>query len=413
MTNSLPNQVIAPEVMQHFISQLQNNPEGITPLHLLQNSMNLLMQAERQLHLKQNPHDKGNGYFSRELGTPMGTLELAVPRDRDGDFRPAILPDPYQRDYADRKHLLESLIINGYSPNQIQSTLNALHLHYNPEEIENLRDHYAQIFHQWQQRELPHDVIGLFIDAYHADALIDQKVRKVVIYVVIGIDFTGYKSLYGLYLFAGSESKGFWLQTLNQLISRGIKAPLFILSDDFSGLKEAIATLFPQALHQLCFIHMQRNLHKNLAKEDAKNFNQTLETLKILPNADQAQDAFHALCQQYQPKYPAYMQLLSSKSTHYFAFMHLCPEVRKYFYTTNIVESFNSILEKNRIRMGGFFQSEPALKVNVFFIMKKLTAGKWRKGVPHLISNLYSIRQLFAIRYERLPNEVKMSFDSK
>lgn len=413
MTNSSQNQAIDPESMQHFIKQLQNNPEGITPLHLLQNSMNLLMQAERQLHLNQNPKDKGNGYFARALGTPMGTLELAVPRDRDGDFRPAILPDPYQRDYPDRKHLLESLIINGYSPNQIQSTLNAMNLHYNPEEIEALRDHYAHLFHQWQQRELPHDVIGLFIDAYHAESLIDQKVRKVVIYVVIGIDFTGHKSLYGLYLFAGSESKGFWLQTLNQLISRGTKAPLFILSDDFSGLKEAIATLFPQALHQLCFIHMQRNLHKNLAKEDAKNFNQTLETIKLLGNADQAQDAFHALCAQYQAKYPAYMQLLSSKSIHYFAFMHLCPEVRKYFYTTNIVESFNSILEKSRIRMGGFFQSEQALKVNVFFIIKKLSAGKWRKGVPHIVSNLYSIRQLFAIRYERLPNEVKLSFDSK
>ena len=255
-------------------------------------------------------------------------------------------------------------------------------------------------------------MIGLFIDAYHAEALIEQKVRKVVIYVVIGIDFTGHKALYGLYLFAGSESKGFWLQTLNQLISRGVKAPLFVLSDDFSGLKEAIATLFPQALHQLCFIHMQRNIHRNMAKEDAKSFNQSLETIKLLADAEQAQQAFQHLCQQYQAKYPAYVSLLASKAPLYFAFMYLCPEVRKYFYTTNLVESFNSILETTRIRMGGFFQSEQVLKVNVFFTIKKLGAGKWRKGAPHIVANLYSIRQLFAMRYERLPNEIKVSLDN-
>jgi len=413
MTNSFKNQVVPEEHMQHFIQQLQNHPEGITPVQLLQNSMNLLMQAERQLHLKQNPEDKGNGFFQRELGTPMGPLQLSVPRDRDGDFRPAILPEPYQRDYAERRNLLESLILNGYSPNQIQKTLRSLNLHYNPEEIESLRDEYAQLFSQWQQRELPSDVIGLFIDAYHAEALIDQKVRKVVTYVIIGVDFTGHKALYGLYLFSGSESKGFWLQTLNQLITRGLTAPLFVLSDDFPGLKEAIATLFPQALHQLCFVHMQRNIIKNMAKEDAKNFNQSLESMKFLPNAEQAEQAFLNLCQQYQDKYPAYTKTLAQKASHYFAFMHLVKEVRKYFYTTNAVESFNSILETTRIRLGGFFQSEQVLKVNVFFTIKKLSSGKWRTGAPHIKANLYSIRQLFATRYDRLPEEVQFTLEHK
>ncbi len=167
----------------------------------------MLMLAERQLHLEKNPQDKGNGTFERKLGTPLGELALTVPRDRDGDFRPATLPDKYQRDYQEQEAFLEALLVNAYSPQQIQRTLKDLKLHYNPEEIESLKQHYFTLFNTWQSRELPHDIIGLFIDAYHADALIEQKVRKAVVYVAIGIDFNGHKSLYGLYLYTGSEMR--------------------------------------------------------------------------------------------------------------------------------------------------------------------------------------------------------------
>jgi transposase-like protein len=406
MTMTNHHEHLANHLAKNILDEIQSGNK-VSPTQILQTSMNLLMQAERQLHLEQNPEDKGNGFFERKLGTPMGELSLSVPRDRDGDFRPAILPPLYQRDYEEREALLESLLINGYSPQQIQKTLKALNLHYNPEEIDSLKKHYHQLFEQWQQRELPSDVMGLFIDAYHAEALLNDKVRKVVIYVVIGIDFTGHKSLYGLYIYAGNESKAFWLQTMNQLIQRGAKNPLFIVSDDFSGLKEAINTLYPQAFHQLCFIHMQRNVHKNMGKNDAQAFNQTLQTIKLLNNQEQAEQQFTVLCQQYEANYPFFMQALMSKKSHYLAFLALPQEVRKYFYTTNTVESFNSILEKNRQRMGGFFQSEEALKVNVFLTLRRLHQDKWRNGMPLVKNNLYGIRQLFATRYERLPQDIQ------
>lgn len=403
------NKTLANDLANQILNDIDQG-SNITPAQILQASMNMLMMAERQLHLDQNPTDKGNGSFARKLGTPLGELQLQVPRDRDGDFRPAILPQPYQRDCTEREALLESLLINGYSPQQIQRTLHELNLHYNPEQLESLKKHYFNLFTQWQQRELPEDAIGLFVDAYHAEALINDKVRKIVIYVVIGIDFTGHKSLFGLYSFTGNENKAFWLQTLNQLIQRGAKSPLFIVSDDFAGLKEAIAVLFPQAFHQLCFIHMQRNVYRNMGKADAKIFNQSLQAMKLLSDKSNALSQFELLCQQFEAKYPSFIQALVSKAPLYFAFLVLPADVRKFFYTTNTVESFNSILEKTRQRMGGFFQSDEALKLNVFFTLRKLHQKKWKKGVPLIIGNLYSLRQLFATQYERLPTETKMSF---
>lgn len=400
------------EQLNHqFVSQiLKDIEQGRNPSasDMLQTSMNLLMMAERGLHLQEHPHDKGNGYFKRKLGTPMGELSLNVPRDRDGDFRSTLLPAPYERDYAGRDELIKSLLSAAYSPNQIQQTLEQLNLSYNPRQLDTIKEEYHQLFLKWQMRELPSDVVSLFIDAYHAQALIADKVCKVVVYAVLGVDFSGHKSLYGIYLYQGHETKAFWLQTLNQLIERGIKAPLFVVSDDFSGLKEAVATLFPVAYHQLCFIHMQRNVRRNMGKDDATSFNQALTALRLVPDKAQACTQFKTLCDAYKNQYPSFMKALIDNTDHYFTFLELPTAVRKYFYTTNAIESFNSLLEKIRQRAGGFFQSEDFLKVNVFLCVRSLEQRKWAKGMPMLKAHLYSVRQLFARKYQRLPDESKI-----
>ena len=92
------NKQLATDLANQILAEIQAGQQ-ISPAHILQASMNMLMQAERKVHLEQNPQDKGNGSFTRKLGTSLGALALEVPRDRDGDFRPAILPAPYQRDY--------------------------------------------------------------------------------------------------------------------------------------------------------------------------------------------------------------------------------------------------------------------------------------------------------------------------
>jgi putative transposase len=418
------NQLLDNPIVKDILSKIQTG-DKIAPNQILQTAMNLLMLAERSIYLnhsnsvnstdsadqtnpvigtQNNSHrNKANGFFERELGTSLGSISLNVPRDRLGHFRPSSLPTPYQRDAEERERLIQSLLINGYSPNSIRHSLNSLGLHYNPQEIEELKNDYLILQKQWQSRQLPQDPMALFIDAYHCEALLQDKVHQVVLYVIVGVDFNGQKDLFGLYLFEGHENKGFWLQTLNQLIERGVKRPLVIISDDFSGLKESIATLFPQALHQLCFIHMQRNVRRNMGIEDSKTFNQMLKQIRLMDQAETCQKEFIQLCQTYQQRYPSFIKSLLDNSYQYFSFKFFPPDVQKHFYTTNAVESVNSTLEKLRIRMGGFFQSTSALYLNVFLTMNSIKQRKWQKGVPVIKGNLYSIRQLFAQRYGDLP----------
>lgn len=398
------NQVssVAETAINDIVSKMQQGG-NIGATQLLETAMNLVMMAERNLHLSQNPSDKGNGYFERKLGTPMGQLDLQVPRDRDGDFRPSILPIPYQRDYQERYDFLQTLMLNGYSPNTIKQTFDKLNLHYNPKELQQLKENYSKLFYDWQQRELPEDVIALFIDVYHCNTFINGGIRKTALYVIISLDFEGKKDLAGLYLYDGSECKAFWLQTLNHLIERGIKCPLLIVSDDFSGLKNAVNTLFPNALHQLCFIHMQRNVRKQMGPQDAKYFNQALQQIKIISDINVCQTQFSELCEKYKKQYPAFISALLDDKENYFAFKNIPTDIQKHFYTTNIVESVNSIIETLRYKMGGFFQSKDALYVNIFLSIQSLQQRKWKRGVPMIKGYIYALRQLFAQRYNRQP----------
>jgi putative transposase len=384
------------------VPEIQALRKGATA-KLLEKAFEVVMKAERDLHLEEHPQDKANGYYERSLGTPVGALALQVPRDRDGDFRPQVLPKPHLRDIQERADLLEALFAASYSPTAIGSTLRALNMHYSAEQLEGLKKHLLEDYQAWAAKELPGECVGLFIDAYHTEMRQGARVRKVACFVVLAIDFEGLKDLWGVYVFSGSESKDQWLQVLNDLIERGLKRPLYIVSDDFPGLAEAVATLYPQALHQLCLVHLARNGRRNMCAEDARSFGQAIRQLKDAPNEQQASQRFAGLLEALQPKYPAFIGRLKANLPRYTAFVHLPPELRKFFYTTNSVESFNSVLEKSRIAHGGFFQSEASLKINVYIRYLRLRGKKWRKGFPSIKVYMYACRQLFGQRYGHAP----------
>jgi transposase-like protein len=164
MTTSI-NHLTTNDVVQDMLTEIRKG-NNLTSAQILQTAMNLLMVAERNL-------------------------------------------PPYQRDAEEREHIIRSLLTNGYSPNAIRRSLNDLSLHYNPKELEQIKDEYLVLYRQWQNRQLPQDVIAMFIDVYHCEASINNKVCKAALYVIVGIDFNGQKDLFGLYLYEGSETKSF------------------------------------------------------------------------------------------------------------------------------------------------------------------------------------------------------------
>jgi len=365
--------------------------------------LNLFMLKERDFFLKSDDSEenKANGFYPRNLACMLGNLSLKIPRDRSGQFRPQVLPKEWQRYDKDFQDLLLNLILQSYSPSRIRSLLNSLNLPYSMKEIEELKDSLYAKAKELKMKELPSECFALFIDAYHTEIKDEEvkRVRKAVIYSIIGMDMNLRKDFFGYYVFFGSEKKGDWLKIFNDLIARGLKRVLLITSDDFPGVSDAIKTLFPQTDHQLCFIHMQRNIFRNMSKEDASRFNEEINRIKLISNYEEAVNAFETLCSQFESKYSSYIKMLKTNKERYLSYKKYPEAIRKHIYTTNIVENINSKLEGLRVNHGGYFQSVKTAEISIYVIVNRIIQGRWRKPLTVSKEVLYEIRQIFNSRF--------------
>jgi transposase-like protein len=164
----------------------------------------------------------------------------------------------------------------------MKSFLNSLNLPYSKEEVEEIKEEILKEAKGINTRGIKENYLAVYIDAYHTPIKekVDEKVMEGVIYVIVGITLEGEKEMLGYYINIGNENKGDWLSVLNQLIDRGLKRPLMIVSHDFPGLIEAIRVLFPDTDHQLCTVHLKRNIYRNISKAESKEF--LLELKKIM-----------------------------------------------------------------------------------------------------------------------------------
>lgn len=368
--------------------------------------INSLMNKERDIFLQNQIDDnKANGFYDRNIACNLGNLNLLVPRDRNSSFRSTILPDAWQRGDNSYNEFISNLILQSYSPNKIKSLLKSLNLPYSESDIEEIKNDLYLKAKELKNKQLTNNVFCIFIDAYHTQIKDENnKIKKAVIYSIISIDLTGKKELCGFYSFFGSESKEDWLVIFNDLISRGLTRLLLVISDDFSGLKEAIKSLFPNSSHQLCYIHMQRNVRRNMEKNDAKEFNEELSIIRKSKDKEFAIAKFENLCNlnKYKDKYKTFIKKLLLKKELYFNFLDYPKTIRKHIYTTNIIENFNSRIEVKRINSGGYFQSEKIVDISIYLIANNLMQNRWKKSVPAFIEAEYEINQLFNLKFNNI-----------
>jgi len=208
------------------------------------------------------------------------------------------------------------------------------------------------------------------------------------------------KSIIGFYPFFGSENKSTWMEVFQNLINRGLKRVLMFISDDFSGISEAINTLFPLSDIQKCVVHLDRNLYRNMKKDDAKKVTKTLYQIRTTCNTYEAALSLYEsdVIEKFKKQYPTFIKHLEKRKTEHLCFMKYPEATRKHIYTTNPVESVHSSFEKMRIKKGGFFQSMDILNVAIFIVSDKLNFT-WKKPIPMIKSKLYELNQMFNLKF--------------
>jgi len=275
---------------QHYLQRMQNG-ENITILSILEELLNALMLAERDFYLSLASDNQANGFYERSLKLTMGNLNLKVPRVRYGNtFRPSLLPEKWKRVDKNYENLLLALLANGYSRARIKNTLEKLNLPYSEASVEELVNLIHDHLQFYKEAPLDSEMFAVFMDAYHA-RLRDEKgkVTNVSIFVAVGINMEGHKTIIGWWVKRGRESKAFWMEVLQDMVSRGLSRVGIFVTDDFSGLRKLLPQFFPLSDHQLCIVHLKRNLRREFGGRNYSKMSRILKRIKESQTREEAE----------------------------------------------------------------------------------------------------------------------------
>src|SRR5215217_6729047 len=223
------------------------------------------LQAELTDHLGYKKHDRAghgsgnsrNGFTAKRLGTEVGDIDLATPRDRIGSFEPRLIPKGSRR-VGGLSDMIISLYAGGMTIRDIQAHLErTLGTELSHEMISNITETVAEEVKAWQSRPLEPVYPILYMDALVVKVRDSHAVRNKAAHIAVGVDSDGIKHVLGIWV-QTTEGAKFWAGVCAELRNRGVQDVLIACVDGLTGFPEAIEATFPQTVVQTCVVHLIR-----------------------------------------------------------------------------------------------------------------------------------------------------------
>jgi transposase-like protein len=317
---------------------------------------------------KHDPAGRGsgnsrNGTTPKTLLTEIGAIDLEVPRDRNGQFEPKIVPKGVNKlaGFTDR---IVALYARGMTVRDIRAHLAEMYdVDVSPDLISRVTDGVTEELEEWRNRPLDAVYPIVYIDALVVK-IRDGIVENRPAYLAVGVDLEGRKHVLGIWIGdSNGEGAKFWLSVLTEIRNRGVEDVLIMCCDGLKGLPEAIEATWPQAVVQTCVIHLLRASFRYGNSDDRKKIAAGLRPIYTAVTVEAAQAAMDEFEAGIGAKYPAIVRLWRNSWDVFTPFLQFPPEIRRVVYTTNMIESINYQLRKVTKNRGHFPSEKAALKL--------------------------------------------------
>lgn len=347
----IPKDQLRQLIKEHNLQTMEDVQKALKDIFA--ETLQEMLEAELDTELGYAKHDSKqkqtknsrNGYSKKTVTSEYGELDLTIPRDRLGEFEPAIVKK-HQRHVTGIEDQIVSMYAKGMSTRDIQDHLHNLYgLEVSPTLISNVTAKLLPLIKEWQNRPLQSVYSVVFMDAIHFKVKQDGQIISKAAYMVIGIDLEGYKDVLGIWI-GENESAKFWLHVLTDLKNRGVQDILIICVDNLKGFSEAIAASYPQTEVQKCIIHQIRNSIKYVSYKDLKKITTALRPIYKAPTEEAALLELDQFEETWGKQYPLIVRSWRSNWDELATFFKYSPELRKLIYTTNMIESYHRQLRK-------------------------------------------------------------------
>ncbi|EFD3112373.1 IS256 family transposase [Escherichia coli] len=315
-----------------------------------------------------------NGYSTKTVITGDGPLELRTPCDRDGTFEPQLVKKNQTRITGMDNQIL-SLYAKGMTTREIAAAFKELYdADVSPALISKVTDAVMEQIVEWQNRPLDAVYPIVYLDCIVLKVRQDSRVINKSVFLALGINIEGQKELLGMWL-AENEGAKFWLNVLTELKNRGLNDILIACVDGLKGFPDAINTVYPKARIQLCIVHMVRNSLRFVSWKDYKAVTRDLKAIYQAPTEEAGQQALEAFASAWDSRYPQISRSWQANWPNLATFFAYPTDIRKVIYTTNAIESLNSVI-RHAIKKRKVFPTDDSMKKVVWLAIQS-ASRKW------------------------------------
>ncbi|CDA09353.1 transposase mutator type [Intestinibacter bartlettii CAG:1329] len=291
--------------------------------------------------LNKNTENRRNGYSKKTVKSQFGNIELDIPRDRDNNYDPQVIPK-HTRDISGLEEKIISLYARGMSTRDIHDQIKDLYgIEISAEYVSHITDVVIEHARLWQNRPLEPVYPFVFMDAIHYKVKEDSKIKNKAAYVILGVNKHGFKDV------------------------------LIFSVDGLPGFKEAISASYPESDIQRCIIHQLRNTFKYVSYKDSKEL---MNDFKLVYEAE-ALSALDVVEEKWGKKYPTAIRIWRDNWDVISPFFSFPQEIRTIMYTTNIIEGVNRQFRKVTKTKSTFPSDESLLKI--LYLASQNIMKKW------------------------------------
>jgi putative transposase len=300
-----------------------------------------------------------NGYREREWDTRVGTVDLHIPKLRQGSYFPSLL-EPRRRHERALLSVVQEAYVHGVSTRAVDSLAEALGLKgISKDQVSRICKELDGQVTAFRTRRLDAEYPYLMLDATFEKVRENGRVISMAVLIATGVKATGEREVVGVDV-GPAEDLEFWRAFLRQLVSRGLSGVRLVTSDSHLGLKQAVAEILVGTTWQRCRVHFMRNALATVPKLAQQMVAATLRTVFAQPDAPSAKETIERVCRLFEKRYPQLVACLRDAETDVLAFYGLPVEHRRQIWSTNSLERLNREVGR-RCEVVGIFPNRPAL----------------------------------------------------
>lgn len=302
-----------------------------------------------------------NGYRPRQLDTRVGSMELAIPKLREGSYYPGWLLEPRRRAERALVAVVAECYVRGVSTRRVEGLVQTLGIeHLSKSQVSRMATELDVEVTAFRSRPLdggPYTYVTL-------DAL-TQKVREggrivnVAVVIAVGVNAEGHREVLGFDVITTEDGAG-WLAFLRGLAARGLAGTTLVISDAHPGLVDAVRSTLTGAVWQRCRTHFMRNLLTRVPRSAQAMVATLVRTIFAQPDAASVWEQHAKVVEQLTQRFPAAAELLAEAGPDVLAFTAFPKEHWKQIWSNNPQERLNKELRR-RTDVVGIFPNRDAV----------------------------------------------------